>query len=128
MVTNTPVTISIPSSITVYVNGSSLPLALNVPNSPYSDVEILVDLNETKYNGAFGMDEDYSSPNIEFKYGIEKRYLSFFATSAITSFPTTFSVSLALDGTNYESYTLSSSTIQVNIATTTFVAPTVSGS
>jgi len=127
VVTNEPEVITIPSSITVYQGANSLPSAIEVPNSPYTDVEILVIYDEAYFNGAFGIDVDYSSPAIEFKYGFEKKYLAFFATDDIVNFPTTFEVELVLDGTNYESYTLSRDTVEIVVEAGEFADAEITG-
>lgn len=40
MVTNVPITISIPSTITVPLGGCSVPYSITLSNPPYSDISI----------------------------------------------------------------------------------------
>lgn len=119
-VVDTPVTITIPTTIIVPKGGSSLPIAVQLLQKPFKDMQILIDVDEDYYNGAFGVDLDYSAPSLNFTSTDGLKYISFYSTDAISSFPSTFTVNLKLDGSNYKSYTLSTSQITIQIQTVAF--------
>jgi len=126
-VVDTPVLITIPSSITVPIGGYSLPEKISLLNRPFTGVQIIIDIDETLYNGAFGINEDYSSPSLNYSIETGFNYLSFYSTSAINSFPSSFVVNLHLDGVDYESYALSTNQIQINIQNIAFGVAEVTG-
>lgn len=127
-VTDTPIQIDIPATVIVPIGGSSLPIPVQLVNKPYKDIQILIDIDDDYFDGAFGADLDYSSPSLNFTSADGIRYICFFSTSAISNFPQTFTVNLKLDGSNYESYTLSRSSITINIQSLTLAAPIIIGS
>lgn len=127
IVVTTPVVISIPGQIDVIAGGASIPTAISLVNPPYTDMQILIGFDEQYFNGAFGIDYDYSSPSLSFTFNETVRYLAFTTTSSISSYPSTFNITLTLDGTNYESYVLQNSQVRINIISTTEPSPTITG-
>jgi len=126
-VVDTPILITIPTSVTVPVGGYSLPEKISLLNRPFTGVQIIIDIDETYFNGAFGINEDYSSPSLNYSIKTGFNYLSFFSTPAISTFPSSFVINLHLDGEDYESYSLSTNQIQINIQNTAFGSAQVTG-
>jgi len=126
-VVDTPVVITIPSSITVPTGGSSLPIAVSLASPPFSSVQILISFDEGYFNGAFAIDEDYSSPSLNFTRTSALNYIAFLTTTDISSFPTSFTVDLYLDGDDAESYSLSTNQITINIGSAVSGSATVTG-
>ena len=128
-VTEDPVLIQVPATITVPINGFSLPYEVIITNLPYSDMQIVIDIDNDYYNGAFSINGDYSSPVLSFTPTNGVGYISFFTTEDIQNFPQPFYVDLVLDGDNYEAYKLSTERIEIIISNSIqAVVPTLSTS
>jgi len=126
IVTDNPITITIPSTIYVIRGGTSLPIPITLVNPPYSDLQILIVFNEAFFNGAFRIDADYSSPALNFTVNQRTQYLAFVATTKLAI--SSFTISLELDGSNYESYRLSTDTVEIIVIDKNLPTPFISGS
>lgn len=125
-VTDEPILIEIPETITVPLGGSSVPYEISLDQVPFRNMQILVQI-ANQYGGAFGIDQDYSSPAINFTLSRSIGYLCFFATSAMANHPQTLYVDLTLDGDNYEAYTLSRTQVKVVIDSSSINSASISG-
>lgn len=125
-VTNTPVTITLPTTLTLPQGGCTQPFLISLSNPPFSDVAITytfdnflyseVDLYPNPITSAAQLDFTPTSYNNTFSFCSS-------STLPLTSIPLT----LTLSGTNYQSYTFSpSNVITLNVVNTVpNVAPTL---
>ena len=125
-ITNNPVIITLPSSLTLPQGGCTDPFLIDLPNPPYVGLTITYSFDNSVYSEV----DLYPNPlttsaSMEFSPDQDNNTLSFCSTSslALGSIP----LELTLSGINYESYSFSpSNIITLNVVNTVpNVAPTI---
>jgi len=127
-VTDDQIAIPIPETIIVPIGGYSVPYEISLKQLPFKNMQILTIINDEVYNGAFGIDADYSSSSLNFSSNKGVGYIAFYSTQAITKFQQPFYVNLTLDGDNFEAYRLTRNQIRIVIDSTPIGAPNITGS
>ena len=125
-VTNNPVTITIPSSLSVPVGGCSVPFLIQLTNIPYDNIDLNFEYDTDLFNlQLFWVNEETSYNTLEFSNGVTERSLSFCSDPSLTQ--SSLEVSAYIGGLNQNSYQLSSDTISVTLVSngTTNRNPTV---
>jgi len=125
-VTNTPIQITLPTSIDLPVGGCSRPFLVFLTNPPTVDLSVTF----TYDNFVYSQNDFYPNPKLtnsflSFNKTVNNNTVSFCSSTNITG--SSFPVSFVLSGTNYASYQfIPSNTITVNIISLTLAAPTIS--
>lgn len=115
-ITNNPILINVVSSINVPKGGCSLPVSVVLLNPPYNDVSINFVYNNSVYSSdVFWINPETTNSELSFTSTVTYQWISFCSSSAITV--SSVPVTMVLGGTNYLSYSLSSSLLTVNIVT-----------
>jgi len=126
-VTNTPVTITLPTSLDLPQGGCTEPFLIKLTNPPFSDIAITYTFDNSVYSEVdLYPNPITSSAQLDFTPTSDNRTFSFCSSSALPlgSVPLTLSIS----GTNYQSYTFSpSNVVTLNVVNTIpNVAPVLS--
>lgn len=103
MITNTPVPITIPTTINLPKGGCSPPLVIKLTNPPVIDMSITFNYNNSQYDeNTFFVNPHTTKSSLTFTKDNDNNTLSFCTAANITG--TSIPVKLVLTGTNYFSY------------------------
>jgi hypothetical protein len=125
-ITNTPVSITLPSTLTMPKGGCTNPFVIKLNNPPFKDLVITYIFD----NSVYSEDDFYPNPQttptqMRFNSTFDNNTFSFCSSSNLVA--TQIPISFYLSGTNYNSYTfVPSNVIQINvIPSISNVVPTI---
>lgn len=131
-VTNTPIQVSIPSSISIPAGGCSTPFTINIGNPPTSDVLIIFNYDNQRYNETvLYPNQHFMKSQLTFGPTVTQNAFSFCVSSNFLSLglPATFVMRFAFAGSNYKSYAFTPTenvTITIGAAIVLPASPSVS--
>lgn len=106
-VTNTPVQVTIPSTIMIPAGGCSTPFTIDLVNPPVNDVSVTFSYDNQKYNeSVLYPNQHIMKSQLNFAPTITRNAFSFCAASNFLSLgiPSTFTMKFTFAGNNYKSY------------------------
>ena len=118
-ITNTPVSVDIPTSIDVPIGGCSKPITVDIKNSPFNDVGVSFNYNNSKYREEIFWPNHHTTKS-EMLFDTENTIntLSFCTADSydIAELGNSFVVELVFIGTNFRSYEFDpSASVTINI-------------
>lgn len=125
-ITNTPVSITIPTSIDLPRGGCSNPFIIKLTNPPTIDMSVTFNYDNLVYNeNVFYPNPHTTKSSVTFTKNRDNNTVSFCTTSNVTG--STIPVTFVLTGTNYNSYQFSpSNVVNFNLVTLPALpAPTI---
>ena len=110
---NVPIGIEMPSSISVPRGGCSIPWTINLPATPYTGLEISLQIGDETAQSYLYVDPDLSWYRLIFSPSIQSRIIRLCSFPDIIPSLTESSINVFLGGVNYQSYYLYSTVFKV---------------